>query len=37
VSGGGEAVHVDADLGDQDLGQGQADPGNGDQQLDLLA
>ncbi len=36
MPGGGEAAHVHADLGDQDLGQGQADPGDGDQQVDLL-
>ncbi|MEU2339049.1 hypothetical protein ABZ608_36725 [Streptomyces sp. NPDC013172] len=34
MSGGGEAAHVRTDLGDQDLGQGQADSGDGDQQLD---
>nr|WSY58114.1 hypothetical protein OG999_00965 [Streptomyces sp. NBC_00886] len=33
MSGGGETAHVDADPGDQDLGEGQADPGNGDQQV----
>ncbi|MEU7068481.1 hypothetical protein [Streptomyces sp. NPDC046161] len=36
VPGGGEASHVHTDLGDQDLGQRQADAGNGDQQIELL-
>jgi hypothetical protein len=36
VSRGGEAAHVDADLGDDDLGGAPTHPGNGDQPPQLL-
>jgi len=37
VADGGKPLHVDADLGDQDTGDGRADAGHGGQSLDRVA